>query len=163
MLRTQVRYAGGKIRVEQMAEIKEILEELNTYAERLSEDESKTDDKFALLWAAIRHHLIGPAEKRKERVKHIVEFRGEQCHVVFARYGNDRIAIQLMIDATGEPMTKASMNLYQEECGPRQTFIKDYSDNEGILAVLTAAGIVKDTGVKKKSGFCEYALVDVLV
>lgn len=97
--------------------------------------------------------------------KRIVEFRGEQCRVLFRKYdSNDRIAIQLTIDGTGEPMATATSNLAEEEIvHSKQTFIKDYSENSGILEVLIAAGIVKDTGVKKRSGFCEYTLVDVLV
>lgn len=94
--------------------------------------------------------------------KKIVEFRGETCRVEFAKYSNGRIAIRLVIDETGEPMCTASMNLIEQECKPDQTFIKDYSENSGILDVLLAAGIVKDTGVRRYSGFCEYPLVDVL-
>ena len=94
--------------------------------------------------------------------KKIVEFRGEQCRVEFAKYGNGRIAIRLLIDETGEPMATASSNLVGEEIEPNQTHIKDHSENSGILEVLVSAGIVKDTGVKHRSGFCEYALVNVL-
>lgn len=94
--------------------------------------------------------------------KKIVEFRGEKCRVEFAEYDNGRIAIRLVIDETGEPMATASSNLVDEECGPRQTHIKDYSENSGMLEVLTAAGIVKDTGVRHWSGFCEFPLVNVM-
>lgn len=114
-----------------------------------------------MLWNCKRY--VGGKAEGEQMTKRIVEFRGEPCRVEFAKYGNGRIAIQLKICGTGEPMATASMNLHEEECGTRQTFIKDYSENSGILEVLTAAGIVKDTGVKKRSGFCEYALVDVLV
>jgi hypothetical protein len=67
------------------------------------------------------------------------------------------------MNETGEPMAVATTNLVDEEVGPNQAFIKDYSENSGILEVLSAAGIVKDMGVKKFSGYCTYPLVDVLI
>ena len=92
-----------------------------------------------------------------------VVFRGEACRVEKAQYGNGRVALRLVMNETGEPMAVATTNLVDEEVGPNQAFIKDYSENSGILEVLSAAGIVKDMGVKKFSGYCTYPLVDVLI
>ena len=92
----------------------------------------------------------------------IVEFCGEQCRVEKAVYGNGRLALRLVIDGTGEPMATATANLVDEKCGPNQAFIKDYSENNGILDALIAAKIVRDTGVKRWAGYCSYPLVDVL-
>lgn len=92
-----------------------------------------------------------------------VVFLRTKCRVEFSRYAaNNRIAIRLIDVESGEPFTTATANLPDEDCEPNQTHIKDYSENSGILDVLSAAGIVKDTGVRHWSGFCEFSLVEVL-
>lgn len=91
-----------------------------------------------------------------------VQFMGETCDVVFARYGNGRIAIQL-ITANGEPWARATVNLPAEPLGADEVFIKDYSENEGMLDVLVAAGVVEDTGVRVDSGWVTVPVARLLV
>jgi Asp/Glu/hydantoin racemase len=53
----------------------------------------------------------------------------------------------------GEPLAVATVNLQVPSRDPREIAIKDYSEGEGMLAALIAAGIVEDTGVALASGY----------
>jgi hypothetical protein len=55
----------------------------------------------------------------------------------------------------------ATVNLPDEYLAKNQTFIKDYSENAGILKVLEDAGVVKDTGQRVQSGFVEFPVVEL--
>ncbi len=64
--------------------------------------------------------------------------------------------------ATGEPAVVAALNL------PRRppdghVWIKDWSENEGILAALQEAGAVQDTGEREATGYAEACLCRLLV
>ena len=100
----------------------------------------------------------------KTKLQPVVKFRDWKCEVWRSEYiHNNRPALVLLEVGTGEPILTATSNLVDEECGSNQTFIKDFAENSGILEVLIAAGIAKDTGVRKISGYCSYPLVDVLM
>ena len=71
----------------------------------------------------------------------IVHFLGEDCAVETARYGNGRLAIELVC-ADGAPMACATVNLPNVPMGADEAAIKDYSENEGMLAAMMSAGIV---------------------
>lgn len=45
---------------------------------------------------------------------------------------------------------------------PHEVLIKDYSENQGMLAALMAAGIVRDTGRRVACGFVELAVVEIV-
>ena len=47
---------------------------------------------------------------------------------------------------TGEQVGVATVNLPDVEAGRNEVFIKNYSENEGMLKALVAAGVVRDTG-----------------
>jgi hypothetical protein len=63
----------------------------------------------------------------------------------------------------GEQIAVLSVNL-PDALLPDQnhTFIKDYSENEGVLAQLIQQGIVRDTGIKVSSGFVQIPLVEII-
>ena len=88
-----------------------------------------------------------PRNKRKK-----IKVMGRYTYVEFARYHDNRTAIDL-ICTNGEPYTTATVNLPGESLEPGFVFIKDYSENEGVLAALEKAGIVKTTGRVVESGF----------
>jgi hypothetical protein len=71
-----------------------------------------------------------------------VKFLGEECTVELPTYSNGRIAVKL-VSSTGEPWCVASTNLPELPLGDNEVFIKDYSENEGILTALCTAGIVR--------------------
>ena len=78
--------------------------------------------------------------------------KGEtQLH--FMKYANGSIAIQ-GLSLYGEPMFIATVAL--DELPPKgHVFLKGWSENEGIPESLENAGIVKLTGRKIPTGYCE--------
>jgi len=67
---------------------------------------------------------------------------GRKCTVAYPRYQNNRIAIEL-VTARQESWAVASVNLPNERMEETEVAIKDYSDNEGMLDALIAAGVVQ--------------------
>lgn len=58
-----------------------------------------------------------------------------------ATYGNGRLALQLTCPMEGvpnalEPYMTPTVNLPDEECGPGEVYVKDWSENEGITEWL---------------------------
>ena len=74
----------------------------------------------------------------------IITFQDWQCRVVRGRYPNGRPAIQLFDVETDVPIATATINLPEIPLDDEENevFIKDYSENEGMLQTLMAAGIV---------------------
>jgi hypothetical protein len=76
-----------------------------------------------------------------------VRFHGQSYQVKFARYaGTDRVVVRLQRDYDPADYLTATVNVPEWHAGEGEVLIKDYSENEGILAVLTAARVVADTG-----------------
>lgn len=74
----------------------------------------------------------------------IVDFHGVACTVDTShQYGNGRPAIELIIQETGEPMARASVNLPSLRLDPGEIAIKDYSENEGMLECLISHKVVE--------------------
>jgi hypothetical protein len=90
-----------------------------------------------------------------------VYFLEENCSVRFARYDNNAIAIQLICE-DGSPMATATVNL-AEVPPPGHVFVKDHSENTGMLAALIKAGYVEDTGKRIPSGFVTVPLAKLLI
>ena len=70
----------------------------------------------------------------------------------FRKYGNNRWAIE-MLDEDGEHAGTASVNLPDHPLPEHCVFIKDYSENAGVLVGLLASEVVIDTGIRAPSGF----------
>ena len=83
-----------------------------------------------------------------------VRFLGEECTIDIARYGGGMPSISLTC-SDGEPMAKATVNIpdawTREE--PPIVFIKNYSENDGIMEVLQHAGIIGPSLWKVPIGF----------
>lgn len=71
-----------------------------------------------------------------------VRFLGEDCTVELSTYANGRTAVKL-VSSTGEPWCVASTNLPDLPLGPNEVFIKDYSENKGVLSALCIAKVVQ--------------------
>ena len=71
-----------------------------------------------------------------------VKFRDWNCFVEWKQYSNGRPALTLRQIETGEPIAVASINLPHEALEPDEIFIKDYSENEGMLDALVKAEII---------------------
>lgn len=82
-----------------------------------------------------------------------VRFKDWDCELVKAQYGNGRTALQLIDAQDGEPVATATVNLPGEPLGSGEVFIKDYAENEGMVAALAEAGIVEPTDRVVVSGF----------
>lgn len=88
-----------------------------------------------------------------------VRFKDWTCTVQKRRYDNGRVALSL-VDEEG-PVATATVNLPDVTLGRNQVAIKDWSENEGMLDALVAAGVVKPTGHKVRSGFVEVPICEL--
>ena len=88
-----------------------------------------------------------------------VRFLDTDCTVQKRQYSNGRVALSL-VDEEG-PVATATVNLPGVPLGKNQVLIKDYSENEGILDALVAAGVVKSTGQMVRSGFVEVPVCEL--
>lgn len=85
-----------------------------------------------------------------------VQFREWTCRVVFDRYCHDNRTAILLVDVEdGSPVATATVNIPDEELTQGCCFIKDWSENEGMLEALVEAGIVEPTGRRVSIGFVE--------
>ena len=89
-----------------------------------------------------------------------VAFAGFSCHLSKEQYSNGRTALGLFTTEEGHPelVAVASVNLPDEVLAENEVFIKNYSENKGILDALVKAGAVSPTGRQVAVG---HALVDV--
>lgn len=79
-----------------------------------------------------------------------INFIGYDCNLVFGKYGsNNQNYIQLVDANDGEAVCTASVALPLQWCidndcvqGDDEVFIKDYSENTGILEALVSAGVI---------------------
>lgn len=91
----------------------------------------------------------------------IVKFFGEDCTVQVSEYSNGRTALQLLCSVG--PMATATVNLPNEKLGKDCVFIKNYSENEGMLEALVKAGVVRDTGKRVRTGYVEVPMCELLI
>lgn len=71
-----------------------------------------------------------------------VKFKQWHCFAVATNYENDRKAIQLVENETHEPIATATVNIEEIPIADDQVIVKDYSENEGMVDALVAAGII---------------------
>lgn len=67
------------------------------------------------------------------------------CNAVFVRYHNGRTAIRLVDEVTGEPIATATVNMVDEDQPPAMVWIKDYSENAGMVDALAKNGVIAST------------------
>jgi hypothetical protein len=91
-----------------------------------------------------------------------IRFQEWDCDIELGRYNNGRPALILNDAHDGEQVAVATVNLQNEPVGDNEVFIKNYSENEGILEALVSAGVVKATGGKMDSNFVEIHRVELL-
>ena len=75
------------------------------------------------------------------------------CVVEKTQYPNGTTALILNDAHTGEEITVATVNMPGVKCGRNEVYIKDYSENEGVLKALQDAGVVRPTGEVIQRGF----------
>lgn len=90
-----------------------------------------------------------------------IVFNNEKLKLNKLAYSNGRPAFEL-VDMEGMPYMTATTNIPELPLPENHTFIKNYSENTGILPILIDAGIVRDTGEAVESGFVTIPIVEVL-
>jgi len=75
------------------------------------------------------------------------ELIDEECYVIPGTYGNNRLALRLVgvtIDHYGmnPPIATATVNIPHAELPPNCVFIKDWSENKGMVECLIDANII---------------------
>ncbi len=88
-----------------------------------------------------------------QRMDQRMYFADEPCTVLRGQYANGSIALRLVVATTGEPLATATLCLPGVELAEDEVIIKTYSENEGLLDALVAAGIVTPTGRTTATGF----------
>lgn len=73
-----------------------------------------------------------------------VRFKRWDCVMEFGQYSNSRVAIKLIDANNGEPVAVATINLPDEPLGKDEIFIKDYSENTGMVNALYNAGVISN-------------------
>jgi len=71
-----------------------------------------------------------------------IKFAGYACKVVRTKYANGQNALRLVDIYDGEPIAVASVCVPILQCADDEIFIKNYSENEGVLETLVDAGVV---------------------
>jgi hypothetical protein len=69
-------------------------------------------------------------------------FKLNKDHIIKKSYGNGRIAIALFDPEQG-PTATLTVNVPELPLNEGEVFIKDYSENEGVLKDLKQAGLVE--------------------
>ena len=83
------------------------------------------------------------------------------CYLVWSNYRNKRAALQIM-DAEHKLFIRASVNLPKLDLPANHIFIKNYSENAGIMEELCRLGILDDTGITVPCGYTEANLCKIL-
>ena len=84
--------------------------------------------------------------------------------IVSSHYQFDKSEAWQFMTEHGEPI--ATITVMLEDAGPPQPghlYIKNWSENEGILEALIDHGYVMDTGIRIPTGWVEAALVMKMV
>lgn len=89
-------------------------------------------------WATVEDGQGNPVE---------VNFLEWRCHAVMERYADGGGLSLRLIDAEDQSsIARATVNLHDQESSDDEVFIKNYSENAGVLDALIAADLLTDTG-----------------
>lgn len=89
-----------------------------------------------------------------------VKFRDWGCIVKRSKYvDNNNLALVLFDEVTDEPVATATVNTGDKLTGA-VAYVKDYSENTGMLKALEDAGLVKDILGTRPLGYTEVTLVE---
>lgn len=92
-------------------------------------------------------------DKINEKTVHVT-FMQWDCIIVTGQYGgNGRLALQLVDAHDFEPVAVASVNLANHSLSEGEIFIKNYSENEGMVECLVEAGLIAEPHNMVQSGF----------
>lgn len=86
-----------------------------------------------------------------------IKFKNWNCLIEVLMYGNGNIALQLIDEVDHSPVATATVNI-DDDLPINQAYIKDYSENEGMLLALIEAGVVISVIEHKRQGFVDFPL-----
>jgi hypothetical protein len=91
-------------------------------------------------------------------------FAGCDCRLRVGRYPTGgAVALQLVSECGREPIATATVNVPEIDAPSRLVLIKDWSENAGMLSVLTEAGVVQPTGATIPVGYCHAHVCRLLI
>lgn len=91
------------------------------------------------------------------------KYLNADCQITRGQYGNGREALMLVDALTGERQATATVNIPEVDCPIGHVFIKNYSENEGMLEALVAAGVVSEPVAWIESQYATFPLCKVLM
>lgn len=94
-----------------------------------------------------------------------VRFAGRECRAYLTRYPANGAPAIYLDDAEDEsPVAVATVNVpgVTEALDGGRVLIKDYSENEGMLAALVFAGLVEDTKERFPVGYASVAVARLI-
>jgi len=92
-----------------------------------------------------------------------INFLNYDCKLSFAKYGNGRTAIQLLDVTDDSVVAVATTNLPDVTIANNEVIIKDYSENEGMIAALRNAGVITNPTRFIHTGFTKVPVCALLV
>lgn len=93
-----------------------------------------------------------------------VKYKDWNCNLHKSYYEHGKRVALCLIDAVdGEPVSTCTVNLPDEPLGDGEVFIKDYSENEGMVEFLVKEGIVELTGREIRSGYASIPICKLLL
>lgn len=126
---------------------------------------AETDGDSGDRTASLRAKLFGDAAESSQEgaaTPGMVHFQGFLCEMQWKTYPNGRAALYLVDAQTRETVAVATADLPEVPLESGEVFIKDHSENRGMLAALEQAGVVKATGAAVRSGFAKIPVAALL-
>ena len=95
-----------------------------------------------------------------------VQFKNWRCRLYLASYSDGNTALSMYDTEDGSAIACVSLNLVPVEPelldDRALIYLKDYSENEGMLDLLIDEGIVERPGRYRQSGYIEAPLVRII-
>lgn len=90
------------------------------------------------------------------------DYDGSECCLAKAVYGNNSLALVVLDtdNVMGSPVAVATVNLNEPNMDSNVQYLKNYSENSGLLEALTEAGFIKEIIRYRKTGFVEVPLIE---
>ena len=75
------------------------------------------------------------------------------CEVQRLEYPGGRTALVLIDARDGDQVATVTVNLPDQPLGANEVFVKDWSENDGMVAAMERAGILRNTGEYVRAGY----------
>lgn len=82
-----------------------------------------------------------------------MKYKKWEVKLICAEYENGRIALELIDAEDYQPVAMCTVNLPQERLQEGEAFIKNWSENTGMLEWLKTQGIIKEVLGYVRTGF----------